>query len=526
MINKMKTLTITAITVFSLAAGFATKAQTIETGRRALELKNYNQAKATFQKLISGNPMDGQAYYWLGESYYATEAFDSARMAYNNGVTSAPKEALNLVGLGSLELDKGDGAKAKTYFDQATKLAGKKSGQTLARIGVSYTRSDKTKDLVAAEASLKAAVEKEPKNTDFIVLLGDVYKERAAKGGNVGDAIVQYEYAIAANPKDPKPYLRKAQANKTSRIYNEVEPLLLKAKEVDSNYAPVWEALGDWYAGSKRLPQALYAYKKFISLTEQNRTVLTQYAGYQFLAKDFRGVLKTVDQLLRADSSNNATNNSLYKTAGYAYAELGQSDKALLYLRRFLERNQGKRPVGAFDYAYLAKGYYLQGNMDSAYANQMRASSLDSNQADGFTPWADSANARKDNPALLKAWETRAMYKPYSFTAKESGTLGLTYYNTSQYAKADSVFGLYTARYPQQAIGFYYRALVNQAIDKTGATSAKYYEDFIMVAKAGDVTKQKSNLQKAYSFLYDYYTKRNNKAKAAEYQAELKALGV
>lgn len=525
MINTLKTLAVTAATVLSLASGFGAQAQTIDAGRRAIELKNYNQAKGTFQKLLSANPADGQAYYWLGESYYATEAFDSAEMTFTKGLAAAPKEPLNLVGLGSIALNKGDVGTAKSNFEQATKLARKKSGPTLARIGVAYTRSEKSKDLVAAEASLKAAVQAEPKNTDFIVWLGDVYKERAAKGGNVGDAIVQYEYAISANPKDPKPYLRKAQANKTSRIYNEVEPLLLKAKEVDSNYAPVWEALGDWYAGSKRLPQALYAYKKFISLTERNRTVLTQYAGYQFLANDFEGVLITVNQLLRTDSSNTATNNSLYKTAGYAHAELGHPDKALYFLRRYLERNNGVRPVSAYEYAYLAKGYYLKGQMDSAYANQMRAASLDSNQADVFTVWADSANNRKDNMGLIKAWETRAMYKPYSFSAKESGTLGLTYYNTSQYAKSDSIFNLYTAHYPQQAIGFYYRALVNQSIDKTGAASAKYYEDFIRVAKEGDVSKQKSNLQKAYSFLYDFYNKRNNKTKAAEYQAELKALG-
>ena len=116
------------------------------------------------------------------------------------------------------------------------------------------------------------------------------------------------------------------------------------------------------------------------------------------------------------------------------------------------------------------------------------------------------AKANKDYAAQAKWLE-----KYYSGNEKATNVdlfnWGLAHFLAENYAMADSVFGIYVGKYPEQSFGFYWQARSNAALDKemTQGTAIPHYKNLIAALEKDTANSNyKKWMVEAYAYLAAY----------------------
>src|ERR1035437_10393789 len=73
-------------------------AQSVDEGNKFLKNESFTKAAQVFKSLAMKNN-NSEAWYYLGETYFEKGNFDSAKIAYNNGIQSKSDFGLNYAGL-------------------------------------------------------------------------------------------------------------------------------------------------------------------------------------------------------------------------------------------------------------------------------------------------------------------------------------------------------------------------------------------------------------------------------------------
>lgn len=180
------------------------QAQSLKEGINDLYKERYKSAKAVFEKLVATNPNDLEAVYWLGQTLIMTDHLKDAHALYEKTLGTNGNAPLILVGMGHAELyDKSKTNEARQRFETALTLtAHKKKGndpEILNAIGKANTDA-KYGDLAYAIEKLKEASEKESKNPDIFLNLGNAYR-KAFPGQAGGEAYQAYQNAVRLDNK-------------------------------------------------------------------------------------------------------------------------------------------------------------------------------------------------------------------------------------------------------------------------------------------------------------------------------------
>src|SRR5689334_2987558 len=124
---KMSKVTITLL-VAGLLGVAEVKAQTLQEGINHLYAERNKSAKETFDKLVSTNPNNLDAVYWLGQTYIAMNDIKSARDLYSKTLQTNGNAPLILVGMGHVNLIDGKKDEARQQFETAINLSSGKKG--------------------------------------------------------------------------------------------------------------------------------------------------------------------------------------------------------------------------------------------------------------------------------------------------------------------------------------------------------------------------------------------------------------
>ncbi|MGO3163812.1 MAG: tetratricopeptide repeat protein, partial [Sphingobacteriaceae bacterium] len=91
-------------------------AQSIKDAKEAIQAEQYDKAKSMLENLVEKRAKKGENYFYLGQVHLVNEKVDSAQIVFQEGVTRDPKERLNTVGLGIVDLQTGDTVAAEQKF--------------------------------------------------------------------------------------------------------------------------------------------------------------------------------------------------------------------------------------------------------------------------------------------------------------------------------------------------------------------------------------------------------------------------
>jgi len=175
----MKMIKITITVLIAGLLGIAgIKAQSIQDGINHLYAERTKSAKETFDKLVATNPNNLDAVYWLGQTYIEMEDLKSARDLYSKTLQANGNAPLILAGMGHVNLIDGKKDEARQMFETAINLSTGKKGVDVGILNAIGRANVDAKDGDVAYAldKLKAAAQKDPKNADIFLNLGDAYR--------------------------------------------------------------------------------------------------------------------------------------------------------------------------------------------------------------------------------------------------------------------------------------------------------------------------------------------------------------
>src|SRR5688572_21589479 len=206
--------------LFAVFLSISAFAQNVQEGVSNLYAERYQSAKAIFEKLLSANPNNIEATYWLGQTLIAQENISGAKSLYEKALVTNGNAPLLLVGMGHVELMEGKKAESRQRFEAAlTASRGRKGNDpnVLNAVGranvTAFNEKTKLGDLDYAIAKLNEAAQLAPTNPDIFVNLGNAYRKKH----NGSEAVQAYRKAVNYAPA----LYRTAMLYKTQTTYRQ-----------------------------------------------------------------------------------------------------------------------------------------------------------------------------------------------------------------------------------------------------------------------------------------------------------------
>lgn len=329
-------------------------AQSLKDAKAALTAEQYDKAKVILQNLVEKKAKDGENYFYLGKVHIINDKIDSAAIVFNEGLTNAPKEQLNNVGLGIVDLLSGNQSAAEAKFATAVTGLGRKDYLPLLYIGEAYIQAPKP-DYTKAIEYLTQAKEKNQKDPFILIALGDAY----AGLGESSQAFVNYRDAEYMDTNLLAPKIGQAVISRRAQAYDVVLEELTLLQQSHPDYAPIYRELAEtYYLSSLKAPEEQYRelnakavenYKKYLSLTGDNSIeAKTRYADFLVYSGNY-DELKTVSTELATMPGVDA---KIYRYLGYTtYLQDKDYPKAAEYMNKLFSEVPKERLI-ARDFFY------------------------------------------------------------------------------------------------------------------------------------------------------------------------------
>ena len=495
-------------------------AQSIDDGKRFIYYERYKSAKDAFQKMLSANPNNEEAAYWLGQAEIGLENIPAAKALYQSKLQASPNSALLIAGMGHVALLEGDKADAKSRFETAVSLSQGKSIPVLNAVGFANANPDsKNGDAVYAIDQLKkATMIKGFKDPDVYANLGDAYR-KFADGGN---AIQAYEQALKLNPKYARATYRIGKVYQTQgrgqeeiymRYFNE-------AMAKDPAYAPSYTNLFDYYYNTD-VPKAATFLEKALSNSDDDPKACYYRASVKYAQGLFNEAITKASECISTGGTTVYAN--LYGIKGYAYNKLNDTANAKAAFEEYFTK-QKEDKIGSGDYAtYATLLLKFPGNEDKAAALVDKAVTLDSVEANKVSYLKAMAVAYESQKRYKESgdWYNKVLAVKKNPSNVDLYNAGYGYFRAGDYPGSIAVFNKYTEKYPEDAFGYYMIGKANAAIDTTGALGLAIpaYEKSVALGEAAtDKAKVKNQLIGSYKYFIEYYYNvKKDKNKALEY---------
>ncbi|HEY5966991.1 MAG TPA: tetratricopeptide repeat protein [Chitinophagaceae bacterium] len=519
----MKKTFFTLCTVFMFAN---LNAQSIQEGINHLYADRFKNAEQTFQKLLAANPNNADATYWLGQTYLDKDDNESARQLYDKALAANGNNPLIMVGKGHVLLLDKKIDEARQQFESALTTSRTKKGDDPAVLNAIGRANVDAKEgnLTYAVEKLEMALQRDPKNADIALNLGNAYRKKDPGQGG-GKAFENYQKAIQINPNFAYPYVRIAALFETQKQWDLVLENLNKAIQVDPSFSLAYYELFYYYFFAKQdYAQAESTLNKYIGTRANEDKTEDDYMYSQlcWAKKDWNCAITKAEGVKTAMGAK--VKPRVYKQLAYSY--LGKADftNAKSNVDEFFAREkEGFLPV---DYQLKADIYSGGGaTCEEVYALYMQGAAADtvlSTKLDFMNKSADyfkSKNCKLQEANMRMAWfNTRGNANPTYLV-----NFGILYFQAGAFLQADSVFAKYISLMPDSIYGYDWRGRSNFSFDTT-MTVEPYATQFVTnVQKTLDIAftdkiRYKSQGLRAALLLAGYYNNiRSNRDSAYAY---------
>ena len=531
--------------------GSSVFAQSLADAKKAIDVEQYQKAKAMLKNLTVTQAKDDETFFQLGWVYLLQDYIDSAKTVFNQGIAAHPKSALNYVGLGVAARLSKDNAGATSNFNTAMGFTGKKESKPWLYMGKGYlqllpnTKAVTTADADAAIDALTKGKAANPKDAEVALELGNAYRSKRETGP-------AYENYTLASELDPKlPAVKVAQGVLYSNAHNFEDGIkqYQAALAIDPNYGPAYrewaETAKNWSFENRavaveKINEGVEKYKKYLSLTDESDETLMRYADFLISAGKWKELQEVSAQLAKSAGSNIRALRYL----GYAGYENKDYERGMNAMRNWFAKAGPNR--------ILPRDYFYRGRLELAAAKDTvagvaslkKAADLDSTLVDDAYDDVIAVYKKQNNYLEQgKAYAEKISKIRGKPLLNEHFYVGFNYYNafraqsaasktnpaikpdSTLLVKADSALS-YVQKKAVTQLFYYpqYRAYIadykdSDALNLKGLAKT-HYEDLIKVltAKTTPLTEpEKRALADAYAYLGSYAQYREkDDAKALE----------
>ena len=533
--------------IFSLALVVTTitKAQDLETAKKAIDAEQFEKAKSLLKSVIQAKPTNGKAAFLLGTIYLKQNISDSASIYFQKGLVASDGARFNTIGLAQMDLDANNKAGAQAKFDLVTKELKKKDIEENVYIARAYMNADKP-DYKSAIAVLTKVAASNPNDAQVQLALGDAYYGDK----NQNDSYVAYRNAYQADNALIRAKMQLGVLLKGAKAYTEAVKAYNEVIAINPNYGPVYRELAEtYYLWGNNIPKtydeniqkALGFYEKYMSLTDYSITSRMRHADFLILAKDYKALELEANKMKQLDG----VNPRILRYLGYSAYENGNVDIALKSLQDYTANPSNK--IIPRDYLYLGqakikKGTSVDGKsvdpiqLASGIADLKKALDMEPLAANEFNEIGKKLYDQKAFGAAAAVFEVAVTNPNSKNYLLDNFFLGnaLYYDNTRKdvvkpdpiaLQKADVAFGNVITASPTTQDAYIFRARTNRLLEKD-EMMATYYQQYIDVVTAkGDeeVTKNKAKFIESYNNIASAFAN-TDKVKAKEFLNKTLAL--
>ncbi len=506
--------------------------QSIDDGKKFLTYERYISAHDVFSKLVTANPNNVEAVYWLGQTYLQNQDnLDSiaAKELYQKTLQANPNAPLMLAGIGEIELMEGKKEDARNRFETAISLTKGKDADVLMAVGRANIDT-RNGDPVYAIDKLNDALRRDKKNENIQVLIGDAYR-KMIDGAN---ATIAYQNAISMESKNARaPFM-------IGRIYETQgygqEAIYMKyyndAIAADPNFAPVYYWLYNYYY-QRDVNKARDFLNKYIAVADADSKNCYAEASLLYVSQLYQEAITKSDLCLSSAGEKPFPN--LYGLKAYSYDKLGDSLNAKKYFEEFFAKVNPDK-IGPNDYATYGRVLLKLGGTDSleiAHNDSLasvyvdKAIALDTvpaNKLDYVKSTAASLSAAKKYSQAGK-WYTKILTLKPDYGKVDLYYAGYMDYLANDYQKADSIWGLYQTKFPEDIFGWYMGARAKEGIDTSGELGLAK-PDYQKIIDIADTTSDKATIKdkliSAYRYMLAYsYNVQKDKEAAITFNSKI-----
>jgi tetratricopeptide (TPR) repeat protein len=532
---KMRNIVFVTSLVFSVALN----AQTIDQGRRQTRNEQYEDAAKTFEGLITKKPKLGDNYYWAGVNMLEAGDSAAAKVLFEKGLVIAPKYPLNMVGLGHIELRKGNTSGAEAQFAAAMKI-GKKLKPIISReiarayLLLQYGSPDYLKNSAQkAVDALKGAAE-----TDFEaqLLLGDAYI--ITTPDDASKSIEQYTISGYQNPTDPRTKLRQAKVYSRVGNYDLSVSVINDALALDRDYAPAYRQKADIYNLMKRKDSAMnsrdsavFYYKEYLK-RNNNISARRMYAQALYLAGDFDEAITESKSIIKAqEAGGQKVFTNLYGIVAYAYADKRDTSVALnqeglnyfdLYETKHIKPQS--RELSISEKYVKANLLARTGNYDAAFA--LHTDVLKDTArcpARWYDQIQDYYNSKRLSEKTLAVIDLKRIKQNGYLNARDLYFYAQSLVQTKRYDQALGYYKELVKIDTSYVQGYYKIATTHELMDQTDSTgkATEAYKVWMNRLNADQKQKYRQTIVQAYQSMVYFARLRKDYASVSQSYAEI-----
>lgn len=495
------------LVALSLVAGQTLIAQSVSDARKLIYYERFESSRDMLQKIVTGNPADAEAVYWLAQTEFSLYNPSAAKAALQKGL-EGPNSAnpLLLAGMGQAELAEGKVNDARQRFETAISLSKGKDVAVLNAIG--KANLEKSGDAAYAIEKLKMATaiydaqKKGSKDPDVYITLGDAYR-KLMDGGN---AVTAYQNALVVDPKYAAAKYKIAKVYLTQGV--EQKDIFLRnfeeAIELDPKYAPAYYDLYTYYF-TRDVYKATNLFNSYKTNADAGPAIDYEEASLLYAAGEFKQAIDKASQLL--SSQGEKADARLYRLQAYSYDKLGDSLNTVEKLEKFfsLARPDQILPDNYVTMAMnAAKFPDRQSQVDEYFLKAVDADTTVLNKVN-LTRKAANFFRTVKNQAKTTEWSLRVMSVNPNPGKTDMYYAGFELYRSGEYKQCDSIFKIYSSKYPDEVYGYLwsYRSLA--FIDTTMELGLAVPDclKFIEIAEK-QKDKNKNTLIPAYGYMAGY----------------------
>jgi tetratricopeptide (TPR) repeat protein len=493
----MKKLLFTSAIVL-LMAGL--KAQSLAEARRLLYYERYDGAAHQLQAVLQADPNNSEAWWLLTQVYVHHHQLQKIKDSLRQASTILLEAPLVLCAKGQVLLEQHQKDSASVYFGKALTQTKEKDPVVLAAIAHAQVEAD-SGDAQYAIDLLNKAIKREKHNPELYVQLGDAYR----KLGDGSGCYKAYQDAMAMDSKYAKAIYRCGTIFVTQNNPDQYLKYFESAIAADSTYAPAWYALyyHDYFRDVNKAMDDLHHYIAATDPGIRNDYLVTDLL---YASRKYQDAIQKAQRL--TGQQGGVSEPRLYKLIAYSYKELHDSVKAMDFMHQYFGRQTDTGFV-VKDYETMGEIYDMLGKQDSAVGYYVKAANLekDSLQHRAYAKKLADVYKKQKDYADQALWLGKYYEGNSTATNLDLFNWGLAHYMAKQYLTADSIFGLYEIKYPEQDFGYYWRARSDVAIDTAMQTglAIPHYEKLIAIAEKDTANKtNRKHLVEAYGYIAAY----------------------
>lgn len=504
-----------SLVLAAVLGGNALYAQSVDQGKKFYYYERFNSAKETLEKVLAANPNDIVAIYWLGQTLIDLKDVEGARSLYQKALATNGNAPLLLVGTGHIELLDGKKDEARQRFETAISLTKGKDVEIFNAVGKSMVDAKEGDADYVIEKLTPVTQQKKFNSPETWIAIGDAYRKKV-DGGN---AVQSYQHALELNPGYAAAKHRIGKIYLTQQNTEIFLPAFEDAVRIDPNYAPAIYELYFYYF-NRDINKAKDYYDKYLAVSDPSPENDYEKTAILFASRRYDEAISTANGFI--SSLGDKADPRYYKLVAYSYDEKKDSVNAKNFLDQYFARQKEDKFVPK-DYEFRAILLSrFPGNEAEAMASYDKAIASDTAMESKLELMTNAAAlAKKTGNRLGEAKYLGQLYA----TKKTPNNVdlynwGFANYQAANYQTADSIFAIYSEKYPNEIFGYLWRARANQAMDTsmTAGLAVPHYEKLGEMARTLDSVKYKGQAVSSYFYLVQYYNDiKKDKEKALEY---------